>query len=410
MLRPERHDHPSRPPMRFDSSILRFQRFATGGLLVLLASCDSAPERDPTAATGGDLPVWSLTEELRIGSFDKPNYSLTMISDLAVSPDGRIYVAQREENLIRVYDREGRFVRNIGAPGPGPGEFEGLDGIGILGDTLLYAADRLNPMVSYFTLEGEFVHSEGRIFGGRIAFTPDAILPDGREVATLRAGDDGGTVTILTDGAGQVVDTLFVTPSRVIIVHFGNGRLHSSNPLAVYRTPWSLLAADGTRFVTIDWDAGDGTESTFALALVTIDGDTLFRREFRYRPVRRPQEYVDSVIESTIDRLREITGLSRSEVDRVVRDQTMEGMYLPPIAYATFTDAGDLWVVRNPDDANERQHWQIFDRQGEIIARIDSLSVSPYVIRGDTIWGGLADDLGLPNVGRLRIGREPAPS
>ena len=44
------------------------------------------------------------------------------IHDLAIDPEGRIYVVDVGWKEVRLFDRDGRFVRRLGADGGGPGE------------------------------------------------------------------------------------------------------------------------------------------------------------------------------------------------------------------------------------------------------------------------------------------------
>src|SRR5690606_27530235 len=123
----ESHDLAPRPAMR----------------ALLLASCLLAP----LAAHAQTTPLWTATPELRIGSLDRADYALTEVHDLAVDAAGNLYVAQRTEGLIRVFDARGRFVRTVGRRGAGPGEFQDIARIGLRGDTL-WATDFVQARLS----------------------------------------------------------------------------------------------------------------------------------------------------------------------------------------------------------------------------------------------------------------------
>lgn len=81
-------------------------------LLQILFNLGQAPQACPRLGE----------RELRIGSPDAPNYSLTQVPAIAIL-SGMLYVAQPMEQLIRVFDSKGRFLKNIGRRGRGPGEF-----------------------------------------------------------------------------------------------------------------------------------------------------------------------------------------------------------------------------------------------------------------------------------------------
>jgi len=65
---------------------------------------------------------WTLTETLRIGSVDG-DVTLSPVGDLAVGPDGRIYLVQAWAHEVAVFLPNGRPDGVIGRAGGGPGEF-----------------------------------------------------------------------------------------------------------------------------------------------------------------------------------------------------------------------------------------------------------------------------------------------
>jgi len=68
-----------------------------------------------------------LVQEIQIGKLDgQEEYLFVYISDVAVNGKGDIYVADRQLNEVREYDREGRYLLTIGRKGQGPGEFQSI--------------------------------------------------------------------------------------------------------------------------------------------------------------------------------------------------------------------------------------------------------------------------------------------
>ncbi|MDH5467211.1 MAG: 6-bladed beta-propeller [Candidatus Aminicenantes bacterium] len=80
--------------------------------------------------TNPDFPrdgrhVLELEEELSIGVIEgDENYMLSWPYDLEVDDDGTIYVMDWREDTIKVYDKEGNYIRIVARKGRGPGEFE----------------------------------------------------------------------------------------------------------------------------------------------------------------------------------------------------------------------------------------------------------------------------------------------
>lgn len=109
-----------------------------GAVAVATAACmayqpDLFAQQVSTVRSTND-PVWghdvSLVEEVRIGRLNGPEeYVFGSIADLTVDAEGRIYVADGQVPIVRVYDADGRFVRNLGRRGAGPGEFRWISGV-----------------------------------------------------------------------------------------------------------------------------------------------------------------------------------------------------------------------------------------------------------------------------------------
>jgi len=81
--------------------------------------------------------------------------------NLAVAPDGRIYVADSGNHRIQVFDNEGNFLSKWGGEGAGPGQFSEPWGITVAADGTVHVADTWNHRVQSFTAEGEFIREFG---------------------------------------------------------------------------------------------------------------------------------------------------------------------------------------------------------------------------------------------------------
>jgi hypothetical protein len=69
---------------------------------------------------------WRLSERpiLEIGTEGDSLYELGNIIGLARLSEGSVVIAMRRPHMVRMYDSTGRYVRNIGRVGQGPGEYE----------------------------------------------------------------------------------------------------------------------------------------------------------------------------------------------------------------------------------------------------------------------------------------------
>lgn len=79
-------------------------------------------------------------------------------TDLALSPDGEMYVADGYGNCrVHKFSPAGELMFSWGEPGDGPGQFHLPHGIGVDGEGKVYVADRENSRVQIFTPDGKFL-------------------------------------------------------------------------------------------------------------------------------------------------------------------------------------------------------------------------------------------------------------
>lgn len=89
------------------------------GVAVILAACAG----DESISTS-DVPELLGRPDMEIGVLDGPSeYAFGRISGIAEGPDGRVFVSDAQQHVIRIFDEDGTFVRSIGREGGGPGEF-----------------------------------------------------------------------------------------------------------------------------------------------------------------------------------------------------------------------------------------------------------------------------------------------
>ena len=83
--------------------------------------------------------------------FNKP-------TDVDIAPDGSIYVTDGYgNNRVVKLSSDGKFITAWGSKGTGPGEFDTPHGLTVSGDGRVYVADRGNSRVQVFDPDGTFV-------------------------------------------------------------------------------------------------------------------------------------------------------------------------------------------------------------------------------------------------------------
>ena len=99
-----------------------------------------------------------LEEELSIGLAEGPEeYMLNRPQDVKAADDGTFYVLDWGDVCIKVYDKDGTFIRTIGQKGQGPGDFGFLLYMALSTDGRIFVMDPVNRRVSVFHVSGEYI-------------------------------------------------------------------------------------------------------------------------------------------------------------------------------------------------------------------------------------------------------------
>ncbi len=108
-----------------------------------------------------ELPILTLSEDLRIGEQEnRPEYLFYRINSIAIDQEGNIYVTDEGEKHIKVFDRDGDYLRTIGRPGQGPGEFGRPTEIFITLENELRVIDPSRRQVHFYSTEGLYLESK----------------------------------------------------------------------------------------------------------------------------------------------------------------------------------------------------------------------------------------------------------
>ncbi len=361
------------PPMRNSFTVI------LGILLVLLSACERGGEQFTASMEWQAGLEWRFGEQplLTIGEIDGPeaigrlpmmvpNYGHG-VADL-LSND-RIVLADQLANEIRVYDRSGNRVATMGGRGPGPGEFQRLDGVAAFagGDSIaawenFFSGSDLH--ISIFSAGGAFarrvvltnndamivvgVHDDGSITAG---MTPSGIarrsamrgnpLPTGESIREPLAyrrfsatGDllnefgpfPGLELFMTASGAGDLV--LF---GRQTHVHTGRSRLYA------------------------------GDDGDFSISAYAADGSVVASMTRPHQPVPVPA----------------------AEIERLLSPRARPARDSYPAILSLIEDADEnLWVFRGMGRAGPRV-WSVFRADGVLLGDVEMPPVRMLLAIGD---------------------------
>lgn len=324
---------------------------------------------------------------LVIGNGADARHQFERVDDLVVLPDGRVLVLDGRAPAVRMYSSTGRWVRDLGRIGDGPGEFREPIAMGMVpgGIGILDREGRFETV----SLEGRPVRSSRvplvDLRDERFALLPLRPLADGTVLMRAQQrvfGEVRGEYRqqggLFRASGGRVTDSLgwFADDS---------GRTdRSGTPV-----PRPYLPSTGMLVAT----AGD------RVAVMTADRATVTMLDVRGRRVARwdLQPRPANIAPAEVERLRNRTlrGFSGNEL-RVVREWE-EGrpvLTRAPFAAGLLLSAarpGEVWIERwgRP---NGRAVWQVYRTTGGLLAEVELPSGVELMAVGPDYIVGLARD------------------
>jgi hypothetical protein len=380
------------------------------------ASPASLPERDTSEAPSrASLPErWAVVEEQRIGSVADEEQILTRVSSIEVDANGRVYIAQPDDNTVKVFDREGWWVLTMGGSGQGPGEFRRLAGMGIIGDTL-FASDILPRRVTMFSLAGEVIgtftlaesdDADAMVRPGTaFVFFPDGTLGAGIAFVSGAPEDLLRRVpSVRVDRSGRVVDTLAFESyaGRNTLVETAD----PSRPVNVVQpfldNDLTAVARDGTRVAQVARRSAQTPDvASFRVTVMASLRDTIYSRDYAYTPIPMMPVVVDSAVARSA---RGRVGYFASEAAAVeaIRAAVRVPEFFSPVSEVEFSPDRHIWI-RREDLPDVDQSWMVLDEDGAVVAEF----ALPYrfdvrLITSDAVWGVQLGELDVPYVVKYR--------
>ena len=97
-------------------------------------------------------------DDLTIGVIEgNENYMFGSQVFVNTDDEGNIYVTDRDRKIVKKYGSNGNFLRSIGRPGQGPGEFQEISEVRFNGDGNIYLHDVKSQRISFLSKEGKYL-------------------------------------------------------------------------------------------------------------------------------------------------------------------------------------------------------------------------------------------------------------
>jgi hypothetical protein len=141
------------------------------------------------SAGSASAQMLTLKRDLDIGTAEgEPAYEFSRVGSIAVGNDGTIYVVNGASVSIRAFTPQGKFIREMGRRGNGPGEFQNIGSIRVSGDTILVQEGPLRTTL--FDRTGKVITTWRTEYDPqtRATVTTVAAVPGGWLVSRFAAG------------------------------------------------------------------------------------------------------------------------------------------------------------------------------------------------------------------------------
>lgn len=334
---------------------------------------------NPDYPSTGEQAAPMLVEVLRIGSIDGTCDAFGDVVSLAVDGDGRIHVADRQANEIRVFSPQGKCIRTLGRSGQGPGEFSWLAGITWQPPGYLWAIDAIRDRLTVFDSLGSVLATHPLRLGRAASLPWPLWVDDARNLHLWMPASR----TVVKYGVGPGLDSLASfqvpdIPREMYTQQIGGITAQSPIPYSP-SIRWTVSTAGNV------WLADN---SVFALHETTYGGDTLRTFALDRRAPRLERRERDSIAEAT--------GIAARRLP--ARKSALVGIRSSP----------DGWVWVDTERGVIRG-WDVFDERGRYLGRAVPpvpIEKEPFPVFGaGTVTAVTLGELEEPYVVQLRVVR-----
>jgi len=317
--------------------------------------------------------VFQLKEEITIGEREgREEYMFSNLSSIDIDEDENIYIFDSGQAKIKVFDKMGNFIREIGKRGQGPGEFTFPWRIMISPKQELVVSDLIKRRLIIFSLTGEY----------KI------------DVPTWKQGT---LLNMMLDSSGNIVGEVYLPGEKRI---FALKKFNSDfEPIftidSFEREKTPLLESISPKFHyciskrdEIIW----GHSGKYIINIHSFDGKLIKKiiKDFELIKINE-EEYSEQV--------------ERKFGGRPIPPQFEQELpkSYPAFKSLTVDEKGRLFVSTfKKISEGEESYYDVFNSDGKYIAEI-SLRAAPRVWKSGKLYTIESDDDGFPVVKRYKV-------
>ncbi|MDJ0839951.1 MAG: 6-bladed beta-propeller [Acidobacteriota bacterium] len=372
------------------------------GMSAALFAADNIPEVKNGKNPEGAAYTLEIVEDLRMGPDLGDEYLWPgLTTTVTVDDRGHMYVANTGDRCIMEYDKTGAFVRKIGGPGEGPGEFQNLILFQILADgrgAAFEAAGQATRHV-WFDKDMKFVERTMPAPPGTM-FQQAYWSPDGQRLFVLGIKPDMQTRKIISKWMVYVpasktehvlveYQTDFPNP-QTLGTPDGFAALMGENikPVAQGKLGLVAFAADGRTYTAV--------AKHYVITAWDSEMNKLFTFGRDYTPISQTKEDIDAVVEPVVDNFR---GAMPEQLKHLFTENTirkaLEIADFPPsrlpIQGLNTTGDGKIIAIHNADILANTYTGDLFNKEGKYLGQFKHkmkglTSAQNMVFKGDYMY------------------------
>jgi hypothetical protein len=371
----------------------------------LVSACSRADVASGDS-TGASSPAeWKLVEEVRIGGDEAGPSSFSVIHSIVATSNGNIFILEKKDQELRVFDRSGTFVRIAARSGQGPGEIQYGTGLAVSHDTV-WVSDPGNARFSSFDRDGRFIAqititSQG--FGdvwrgvaddsGRIVDLPVRIPQGGVDPRTKYPITKDHIRFIRTNGSADTVSSPVCGPDAPTYVFKAREYGGYITSVIVPFTTDQMLAVTANGMV---WCS---PATDYRLSVGSIGGairEVVNRDVVRVPLTDAQKRDAQTMIEQFEAKVGPLVDSKGAELPK----------HLPAVAQLHVDTEGRAWV-RATSTPDSTPSLDVFDQDGRMLAQVQSQAPlgRSLFITAHHLYSVAMDEDEVPVVVRYRIKR-----